>query len=56
MPLFYLYMLRVLKTKKNFFKLEARISPEEAFSTCQSFIILFIVSMDTRLNEKSLYV
>ena len=54
MPLFYLYMLRVLKAKLYFLKLEAGISQEEAFSTCKSFIILFIVSIDVMLNGKSL--
>ena len=47
------HTVTVLKTKSHFSKIEAGISPGKVFLMSKSFMILLMVSIDTRLNENS---
>ena len=45
--------MTVTRIKSHFLKRQVGISPEEAFLMARSFMILFMVSVDTRLNGNS---
>ena len=52
----FIHVVTVLKIKSHFLKREAGISPDKAFLTSKSFMILFMVFVVARLNGRSLFI